>query len=284
MTTHDVSSPKPPASTEDILEEIDNPIERLKLLAEDDEGMARYLDAMEVTGPREREMLKELSRTRPLAMPDRFPVDHRQMVEALESLSRHGFKGTTAGESFGPLRPVVVWMVGLVARYLVVSNMRSFSTSMRNLYGLREAQAVPGTRERLELHRARVDAERMVGALEQKELGLPTFILGGAAVPVVASVGRVTGVLTDTLWASVIGAVGMLIALVVSWTILRGAALASRRIRLALAVPSKRLWQSIGWCGNPPKNQTRTFVFIAVSLTLGAWIILPILVGIAIAA
>ena len=49
------------------VEAIDNPIERLKLLGEDDAAIAKYLDSMEVTSPREWEMLWEISRTRPLA-------------------------------------------------------------------------------------------------------------------------------------------------------------------------------------------------------------------------
>jgi hypothetical protein len=90
---------------EESLEEIDNPIERLKLLAGNDEEIANYLDAIEVTSPREREMLQEIARTRPLARPDLFPQAHRNAVEALESLARHGYKGTRAGRAparFGP--------------------------------------------------------------------------------------------------------------------------------------------------------------------------------------
>ena len=36
---------------EDTLEEIDNPIERLKLLGENEDEIAKYLDALEVTSP-----------------------------------------------------------------------------------------------------------------------------------------------------------------------------------------------------------------------------------------
>ena len=63
---------------------IDNPVERLKLLSGNDEEIARYLDSLEVRSPREREMLYEISRTQPLAQPERFPADHRNLVEALE--------------------------------------------------------------------------------------------------------------------------------------------------------------------------------------------------------
>jgi hypothetical protein len=261
----------------------DNPVERLKLLSGDDEQLARYLDALEVTSPRERELLWEISRTRPLADSERFPARHRNMVEALESLARHGYRGARVGARLGPLRVVARWGVELVARYVVVSHVRNVSTTLRNLYGLREIEAVPGTPERRELRRARMDAERMVEALKARELGLPTFLIGGALLPLAAAFGRLTGVLGDTRWATVLGVLGMLLALAASWCILRGAATASRRIRLALRAPEQALWGAIGWCGTPPKSQTRTFVIVAVTLTLGAWIIVPVLVGIAIA-
>jgi hypothetical protein len=264
-------------------ESIDNPVEQLKLLSGNDEEVARYLDMLDLRGPREREMLWEISRTQPLAEPERFPVDHRNMVEALESLNRHGFRGSGAGARLGPLRPLARWGVQLVARYLVVSHLRNVSTTLRNLYGLREIEAVPSTQERRELRRARMDAERMVDALETRELGVPTFVIGAAALPVTASLGRAAGIVTDPVWATVIGVVGLVIALALSWVILHGAAMASRRIRLATDAPARQLWTSIGWCGRPPKGQVRTFVIVAVSLTLGAWIVFPVLVTLAIA-
>ena len=268
---------------QDLREEIDNPIERLKLLSGNEDEIAKYLDAIEVTSPREREMMHEISRTRPLARPDVFPQAHRNMVEALESLARHGYHGTGAGKRLGPLRAGVRWGVQLVARYLVVSHIRNLSTRLRNLYGLREIQALPGSEERRELHRARLDAERMVEALQTRELALPAFLLGGAALPVFASLGRITGLFESTLIATIVGVVGTLIALAASWVILRGAALASRRIRLATRAPLQTLWNSIGWCGKPPKDSTRTFVLVSVGLTLGCWILVPILAGIALA-
>jgi hypothetical protein len=268
---------------EELREEIDNPVERLKLLSGNEEEIAKYLDAIEVTSPREREMMHEISRTRPLARPDLFPQAHRNMVEALESLARHGYHGTGAGKRAGPLRAPIRWAVRLVARYLVVSHIRNVSTRLRNLYGLREIQALPGSQERRELHRARLDAERMVEALQTRELALPAFLVGGAALPVFASLGRITGLFESTLWATIIGVAGMLIALAASWVILRGAALASRRIRLATRAPLRSLWNAIGWCGKPPKDSTRTFVLVSVGLTLGCWILVPILVGIALA-
>jgi hypothetical protein len=65
--------------------------------------------------------------------------------------------------------------------------------------------------------------------------------------------------------------------------ILRGAALASRRIHLATRAPAQTLWATIGWCGRPPKDSTRTFVILAIGLTVGCWTLVPVLVGIALA-
>jgi hypothetical protein len=71
----------------------------------------------------------------------------------------------------------------------------------------------------------------------------------------IAALGRITGLLEQTLWAAVIGVAGMLVALAASWVILRGAALASRRIRLATSAPAQTLWATIGWCGKPPRTR-----------------------------
>jgi hypothetical protein len=265
------------------LEEIDNPLERLKLLGEDDEAIARYLDSIEITSAREREMLHEISRTHTLARLELFPQAHRNMVEALESLARHGYHGTTAGNVLGPFRIVARYPVTLVARYVVVSHIRAVSTQLRNLYGLREIQSPPGTPERQELTLARLDAERMVDALKAREIGLPTFVVGAAIVPIAAALGRATGLLESTTWATVLSIVGMILALLASWVLLRGAALASRRIRLATRGPAETLWATIGWCGNPPRDRSRTFTLVSVGLTIGAWILVPVLLAIAFA-
>jgi hypothetical protein len=276
------SDPSEASGPRDDVLEIDNPIERLKLLSGNDDEISRYLDAIEVTSPREREMLHEIARTRTLARPGDFAQAHRNMVEALESLARHGFHGSTAGRSAGPFRFVVRWGVQLVARYLVVSHIRDVSNRLRNLYGLREIESRPQTRERILLRRARMDAERMVDALSSREIGIPVFVIAGLGVPLLASLGRATGLLGSTLWGTVIGVVGMLVALAASWTIMRGAALASRRIRLATGGPARALWDTIGWCGQPPKGQTRTFLVVSVGLLLACWIMIPLLVAISV--
>jgi len=125
-------------------ERFDNPLERLRLLAGDDDAIASFLDELDVKSPREREMLAELARPGPLAHPDRFEADHRRLIEALESLRRHGFHGSRSGSSLGPVRPVVRWLVELVARYLVVSYIKTVAGQMRNLYWVRELESESG--------------------------------------------------------------------------------------------------------------------------------------------
>ena len=128
----------------------DSPLERLQLLGEDDAAIAAFLDEIDVRSPRERVMHGEMARTGPRARPDRFEADHRRAVVALESLRRHGHHGTRAGKSLVPLHAPVRFLVELVARYVVVSHVKDIAVNLRNLYWLREMQAVgtPAPRRR----------------------------------------------------------------------------------------------------------------------------------------
>ena len=164
-------------------EEIDNPLERLRLLSGDDDAIASFLDELDVSSPREREMLAELARRTPLARPDRFDADHRRLIEALESLRRHGFHGSQAGASLGPFRYVVRWLVGLVARYLVVSHVKNVVTQMRNLYWAREMEAASNSAELKLLRPARFDAQALVEIMRSREIGVPSFVLAGHPDP-----------------------------------------------------------------------------------------------------
>jgi hypothetical protein len=264
---------------------IDNPIERLELLAGDDDAISSYLDDLEVQSPREREMLSELARSRALDDPIGFPAAHRRAVAALESLGRHGYHGARSGARLGPLGVVVRYLVQLVARFVVVSYLRQASTDLRNLYWLREMEAEDGSEEMKELRGARLDAEGLVVVFTRRQLGLPSFVVGGALISIVATAGRAAqGVAFSTWWAALVtGLFGALVGVGGSWVILRGAALASRRIRLSTRGPLERVWAAIGHCGKPPRDQSRTFALVGITLTVGAWLILPAVVALAFA-
>lgn len=264
-------------------EAFDNPIERLELLAGDEEAVASFLDQIAVTGPRDREMLGELARTRALADPEAFPVAHRRAVAALETLARHGYHGPQVARLVGPARSVVRWLIQLVARYVVVSYLRHTSTELRNLYWLREIETDVSCPDHAELQRARGDAEGLVTIFKRREIGLPSFVIGGLLIPVFATGWRLAqGVAFRNWWVAL--ATGLVTALVVvggSWLILRGAALASRRIRLSTRPALEDVWRAVGHCGKPPRDKSRQFAIVAISLTVGAWIVLPAAVALA---
>ena len=275
----------PSAPTQEDLEEhYDSPLERLQLLGGDDAAIAAFLDEIDVRGPRDREMLRELARPAPLARPDRFESDHRRVLVALESLRRHGHHGARAGEKLGPFRTPIRYLVELVARYVVVAHGKNVAVQLRNLYWMREMQSERGSRDRELLQPARLDAQALVEITRGREIGVPTFVIGGLLIPAGLSVWRLaTGAVREWWIALLAGALGVLIGLLISWFVLRGAALASRRIRLSAAQPLAELWRSIGSCGSPPRDQSQRFAVVAISLTLGVWIVLPLLVTLSLA-
>lgn len=266
-------------------EDYDNPLERLALLGEDDEAIATFLDELDVRSPRDRELLRELARSAPLARPERFESDHRRAVASIESLRRHGFQGSRAARALGPLKAVPRWGIELVARYIVLSHVRSLVVNMRNLYLFREMESEGGSAELKSLRGARLDAEALVEIMQTRALGVPAFVIGGLLLPVGATLYRLTTGYALHQWqnAVIFGLIGTLVGVAISWVVLRGTAMASRRIRLATRDPMRALWTTVGNCGNPPRDQSRSFAVIAISLTVATWIILPTLVGLALA-
>jgi hypothetical protein len=272
------SSSRPSTSEVGGSDEYDNPIERLQLLAGDDDAIAAFLDDIDVQSPREREMLGEIARRRVLARPERFDADHKRVLVAMESLRRHGHHGSRAAGSLGPLRSVVRYLVELVARFIVVGHLKNVAVNLRNLYWMRELEAPDGSAEFKLLRPARFDAQALHEIVKARELGVPTFLLL-LLVPALASLWRLASGFTFEHWwvALVLGIAGILIGLGISWIVLRGTALASRRIRLSLTPPLRDLWATIGNCGqSPPRDRSRTFAVVAI--------ILPLLVTLSLAA
>jgi hypothetical protein len=271
-------------SVESLEEQYDSPLERLQLLGGDDEAVAAFLDELDVRGPRDREMLRELARTSPLARPERFDADHRRVVVALESLRRHGHHGARAGEQLGPLRMPIRYLIELVARYVVVAHCKNVAMQLRNLYWLREMQSESGSKELELLRPARFDAQALVEITKGREIGVPTFVIGAVLIPAGLSIWRLaTGTVREWWIAVLVGAVAAAIGLAISWFVLRGAALASRRIRLSLTQPLAELWRTVGHCGSPPRDHSRRFAIVAITLTLSVWIVLPLLVTLSVA-
>ncbi len=66
----------------------------------------------------------------------------------------------------------------------------------------------------------------------------------------------------------------------VAWVILRGAAVARRRIHLSLDGPIGALWQTIGRCGDPPKDPSKALALIAIILAALPWVLIPVGIGV----
>jgi hypothetical protein len=197
-------------------------------------------------------------------------------VRALEVLDRNGGKAVKV-RGAGPLSPVAAFLVQQVATFIVRSHQGTVAGKMLDLYGRREANAREDDPSRYMLMRARMQMERLKPGFKRNALGVPLFVVGGAVFSTMLSliqraiVSALSGTLGRILATLAIG----LIMLGIGWVILRGAAVARRRIHLSLDGPIEALWQTIGRCGEPPKDPSRTFALIAVVLVLLPWILIP---------
>jgi hypothetical protein len=263
-----------------VFDDVDDWLNRVQLVDEGDEEIANFLDGLDLHGPQEREMLEELARKAPLAQPERFPQAHRRAVEALETLGRHGYRSAVLPRWLKPAA-FFRFFVELVARYVVVSHLRNVSTQMRNLYWLRAFETPEGTPERRMLNRAGLEAQGLRVVFKRREIGLPSFVIGGVLVPLLLTLVRLLqGLSLDTWWASTIVAlVGVLIVFLISTVVLRGAAMASRRTRLATRAPLQTLWDVIGSAGRPPRDQSKKFAVVAIVVTTLTWFVIPAVIA-----
>lgn len=177
----------------------------------------------------------------------------------------------------GPLSPLASVLVQQIATFIVRSHQGTVADKMLDLYGRREANAAEADPARYMLMRARMQMERLRPGFKRNALGVPLFVVGGAVFSTLLSliqraiVSASSGTLGRVIATVVIG----LIMLGVGWVILREAAVARRRIHLSLDGPIEALWQTIGRCGQPPKDPSRTFAVIAVVLVLLPWVLIP---------
>lgn len=256
---------------------VDNPLERLELLAGDEEAIAGFLDTIDTRGPREREMLAEIARSNQVARLDHFWPAHRRVLSALETLGRHGYQGAQPPRWLRFVRVPARYAIELVARYVVVSYLRRVSTELRNLYWLREMQAPANTEERVQLRSARFHAENLMVVFARREIGLPSFVLGAFLIPLIATTIRLGQGIASDSWivAVATGIGGAIVFAALAWVILRGAAMASRRIRLSTRESLEALWRIVGSAGRPPRDDSRKFAIIAIALTAAGWIVIP---------
>jgi hypothetical protein len=172
---------------------------------------------------------------------------------------------------------VASYVVGLMTRFIVKGYQNSTIETIRKLYERREANAQWGTPEHSMLRQARIDSSRVEPGYKGNPLGLPTFLLGGAAISSFAS--GLTA-LFDVVFHNVVAFIATvtvlgLLFLSLAWCALFSASVARRRIRLSTQQPLKALWETIGACGDPPHDTSYSFAAYAIVLLVAAGLLVP---------
>jgi hypothetical protein len=277
--------PKAESTTHDILQHGEHRLDDLLLdridalrvlRADTPEEKGAILEQIAGRGKPEQDIVKELAKVRPLWRPDRFEEAHRMAMRSLEVLDRNGVRAPKMPR-LGPLTPIAGYVVQQMTRWIVKGYQNRLVTKLRRLYERREANTEWGSREHVMLRRARINAVQVEQGFKGDQLGVPTFLLGGAILSSVVSALRIF-----FLWAisGIIGVIVLALVLAVlfaglAWAALYAAGVARRRIRLSTDQPIKALFETIGACGNPPKDDSYTFAVYAIVLLVLAWILIP---------
>lgn len=261
-------------------------IDALRVLrADTDEEKGRLLEQIGGKGIVEQEMVAQMSAIRPLHHPERFEEAHRIMMRGIEVLDRNGPRPAKV-PNVGPLRPIAQWLVQQVTRWIVKSHLNRLTGRICGLYEKREANSDWGTQEHSMLRRARLDARRVQANSSGNALGLPTFLLGGAALTSIASglQSLARTAMNSTLGVSILGFVAVFVLGALSWVALYSAGVARRRIRLSTDQPMRALWETIGAAGKPPRDESYNFAVYAIILLVLAWIVVPLAIWLALTA
>jgi hypothetical protein len=255
-------------------------IDALRVLrADTPEEKGALLESIAGPGKPEQDIVRELSKLKPLWRPDRFEEAHRWVMRSLEVLDRNGARSAKLPR-MGPLKVVAGYVVQQITRWIVKGHQNTVVTRVRKLYERREANAIWGSAEHRMLRRARIDAQRVEQGYKADQLGLPTFLLGGAIFSSIVSGAQSLGrsALDSTVGQVTFAAVLAVIFLGLAWAALYAAAVARRRIRLCMDQPLKALWETIGACGNPPRDESYNFAVYAIVLLVLAWVAIPLTV------
>lgn len=263
-----------------LLDELSERLTTLRVLrADDPDARGRLLEEIGVRGKAEEDIVNQMADRKPLWRPDRFEEAHRLAMRSLEVLDRNGVRQASV-RKLGPLTPLAKWSTQQVTRFVVKNHQNTVIERIRKLYERREANSATGSPERAMLRRARVDATRVEPGFKGKPLGIPAFLLGGAAISGLFSAAQnvLRSALESKILSVLFGLIVVMIFVGAAWSAVYGAAVARRRIRLALDQPIQALYETIGACGDPPKDQSTNFAIYAIVLFLLAWVVIPAII------
>lgn len=261
-----------------VLDELDERLAAFNAFRKSDSAKAdEVLREFGGTDPVSRDIVLELAGKRPLGHPERFLSAHVGAIRSLEVLDRNGARGVKI-RVLGPLNPVAAFLVQLVTRFIVSNHQKSLVSNMRKLYARREANCMPDDPNRRLLWRARRDADLVAEGFKKNPIGVPSVLLGGAVFSAAISTVMNTVVAgVGNRWTRIVLALALFALLgAISWIILRGSAVARRRIRLTTDRPFAALYETIGRCGNPPKDQSKLFALIAMIILAASWVFIPL--------
>jgi hypothetical protein len=256
-------------------------IDALRVLrASSPEEKERLLEEIGGPGKVEQDIVSQLSKIKPLWQPAQFPEAHRHAMRALEVLDRNGVRGAPMPKAVGPLKPVVGVVVQLVTRWIVRGYQNGLATNIRRLYERREANSIWGSPAHVMLRRARINAVQVEQGLKSNPVGVPGFLLGGAALSGMFSAlaGAIVTAVQDDTGRIILGIAIGAIMLGLSWVAIYAASIARRRIRLTTQQPIQVLWDTIGAAGDPPRDHSYTFALIAIILMVVAAFAIPLIV------
>ena len=204
------------------------------------------------------------------------------MVKALEVFDRHGWRRPQLPRWLGPLRSLARSASSRSRTSSCARTRAPSPTRCARLYERREAQCTFDQPERRLLARARIAMTRLAPDFGGGGGGLPRFLVGGAVLSGVVSrrvrsAGSRSGGVA--VWVGLGLGASALIFGAVSWIIVQGAAVAHRRSQLMLHEPLDALWETIGACGEPPRDDSMTFAAIGIALTAVAWFVTPVVVA-----
>lgn len=261
-----------------VLDELDERLAAFNAFRKSDTAKAdEILRDLGGTDPVARDIVKQLAGKRPLGHPDRFLAAHTGAVRSLEVLDRNGARGVRVAV-LGPLDPIVGFLVQLVTRFIVSNHQKNLATNMQRLYARREANCLPGDPARRLLWRARRDADRVAEGFRKNPIGVPSVLVGGAVFSAAISTVMNTVIAgVGNRWTRIALALALFALLgAVSWVVLRGSAVARRRIRLTTDRPFAALYETIGRCGEPPKDQSKLFALVAMVILAASWVFIPL--------
>ena len=259
-----------------VLDELDERLDAFNAFRKSDSDKAdEILRELGGADPVGRDIVLQLAGKRPLGHPDKFLAAHVGAIRSLEVLDRNGARGVKTRIP-GPLDPIANFLVQLVTRFIVSNHQKSLADNLRKLYARRQANCLPDDPSLRLLTRARRDADLVYEGFKKNPIGIPSVLIG----VIVVGAGTVGNLLVASVQEPlnrVIASIALFLVLgAVSWIVLRGSAIARRRIVLTTEKPFDALYETIGRCGNPPRDQSKTFALLSMILLAVSWIVVPI--------